>query len=412
MNTLTSVVLLSLLVAFSQGKTERKNITVEWGKDVILVGPQDLPVNWHGPRNELCKGTETLYKQLSHKCDGQNLTLIRVNNTFQGTYYGFRKDETGMNQYTVKVYAPKAYTRKALPKTIQYNVYKGQNITLTGPPYDHVDWYGPTHQLCNGDETLHPEINHTCTKQNLTLTFVNSTYWGAYYGINKDGNDRTSYEVTVLDGYENAGQHKDEDPEIENSREQTKPKTKSRSTQKTNKHRPDKQPKKDIEKDFASGTNQTLVGPPGSKTDWYNGKLDKLCGGKTGLKILCNDQNITLINVNETYAGTYYGSNENDHRQYRVTVYTKPRNETVKIQPYTTKGITKSTLGNHSFELQLGNGESEDDQKQIPSATVAIVVGVIAGFITLIIVILCYICCRKRPRAYNHMVDPLLSFSY
>ena len=404
MNTLTSVVLLSLLVVFSQGI----DVSVQWGLNLTLVGPSQTPVEWHGPRHQLCKGKEIFNPQFNHTCNEQNLTLLFVNYTFQGDYHGFQKDNMGKTSYKVTVTAPPAYTRKPLSKPKKVDVKVGNNVTLVGPTKTPVQWYGPEHKLCEGKKVLHPEVNHTCNEQNLTLLFVNRTFAGAYLGFDKGSTDRQLYEVTILDDYKTAGQTKDDTPQG---------KSKQKDMTKSLDRKTEKQKTKDEVKDldFPSGSNQTLVGPPGTKVDWYtskNGDLKKLCDGKTGPKNLCNHQNLTLHNVSRKDEGSYYGSNDQS-KHYRVTVYTIPRNKTVKIKPYTTKGTTKTTLGNHSFDLQLGNGEqSEDDQKQIPSTTVAIVVGVIAGFITLIIVILCYICCRKRPRAYNNMVDPLLSFSY
>ena len=410
MNTLTSVVLLSLLVVFSQGQIEHEKQSVQWGKNITLVGPNDKPVEWHGPRDQLCKGKQIFHPEFNHTCNEQNLTLLFVNNTFQGKYYGFRNDGKGMKQIELTVVPPPASTRKPLSKPKQVNVQYGHNVTLEGPPGIPIDWLGPTNQLCKGKEILHPEINHTCNVQNLTLLFVNYTHRGAYFGFNKDGTDRQHYEVTILDGFRDAGQTKDE---TDSHKTKGKTSSKEKKVQK-NSHRND-----DVkELDFPSGSNQTLIGPPGSKVDWYttkNGDFTKLCDGLNGPKNLCNYQNLTLRNVSRQDEGTYFGSNEQS-KHYRVTVYTKPRNQTKRIQPYTTKGTTKETTkltsGNHSFELQLADDQSNQQDQQIPSTTVAIVVGVIAGFITIIFVILCYICCRKRPRAYNQMVDPLLSFSY
>lgn len=416
MNTLTSVVLLSLLVVFSQGKIDSEDVIGYWGKNITLVGPPEKPIEWHGPRVQLCDGPKILHPEFNHTCNEQNLTLIFLNNSFNGKYYGIRKDGFGMKQYNLKVIAPKASTRRPLSPPQQIDVRMGQNVTLVGPVDTPVNWHGPKHELCRGSQVIHPEVNHTCNEQNLTLLFVNYTFWGAYFGFNRYGTDRVHYEVTIIDGFENAGQQKNDETSQHKPNNKDKPNPKVKNPQRTkNTHKTNMQNKKDIDKDFPRGSNQTLVGPPGSKVDWYEGKngdLVKLCDGKSGLKVSCNDQNITLIDVNETYAGTYYGSNNDDHRQYRVTVYTIPRNKTVKIQPHTTKGTTGGTTVNEQFALQQGNDKTNQDDEQIPSTTVAIVVGVIAGFITIIIVILCYICCRKRPRTYNQMVDPLLSFSY
>lgn len=394
MNTLTSVVLLSLLVAFSHGI----DVSVQWGQNLTLVGPPQTPVEWHGPRHQLCKGKQIFNPQFNHTCNEQNLTLLFVNYTFQGDYHGFQKDNKGKTSYKVTVTAPPAYTRKPLSKPKKVDVEIGQNITLVGPAKTPVQWYGPKHKLCHGKHVLNPQINHTCNEQNLTLLFVNRTFSGAYLGFDKSSTDRQLYEVSILDHYKTAGQTKDDTSQGKSDMKTEKQKTKDEV--------------KDL--DFPSGSNQTLVGPPGAKVDWYtskNGDLQKLCDGETGPKNLCNQQNLTLRNVSRKDEGSYYGSNDQS-KHYRVTVYSIQRNKTMKIKPYTTKGTTKTTLGNHSFDLQLGYGEQSENDQPIPSTTVAIVVGVIAGFITLIIVILCYICCRKRPRTYNHMVDPLLSFSY
>lgn len=408
MNTLTSVVLLSLLVVFSQGI----NVSVQWGKNITLEGPPEKPVEWLGPKHTLCKGSEVFYRQLNHTCNEQNLTLLFVNSTFNGDYYGYRKDNMGVKKYTVTVIPPPASTRKPLSKPKHVFVSKGDNITLEGPPGTPVEWLGGKHTLCKGSQVMYKQLNHTCNEQNLTLLFVNASHNGVYIGYNKDGTDRHHYEVSVLDFYPNSGHNLAQEKPGKG-----KPKQKDRTNleKKSEQHKP----KDDVQNlDFPSGSNQTLVGPPGSKVDWYttkNGDFTKLCDGLKGPNDLCNYQNLTLRNVSRKDEGGYFGSNEQS-KHYRVTVYTKPRNQTKRIQPYTTKGTTKGTTklssGNHSFELQLADDQSNQQDQQIPPTTVAIVVGVIAGFITIIIVILCYICCRKRPRAYNNMVDPLLSFSY
>lgn len=399
MNTLTSVVLLSLLVAFSQGLLESKVVQIPYGSDYVLVGPRDPPVQWFGGGHftMFCNGSKTHLRNIRHSCNEQNLTLLSVGYGHRGDYYGYRHDNTDRAHYKVIIQAPPPVTRKPLSKIKYVNVTMGQNLTLSGPPGTPVTWLGEKHKLCEGKNVFYRELNHTCTEKDLILLFVNRTHNGPYIGYNKDGTDREQYEVSVLDLMPIAGQGLDSKIKKE---QKIPPKRKSKDKVK--------------EVNFPTGSNQTLIGPPGQEIDWHvssnDGQFKKLCETQDG-KHSCHGQNITILNISRSDEGSYYGSSNDASTHYKVTVYDKSSfgKPKIKIDPYTTKGTT--TENHHEFELQQGNDES-DDQKQIPSTTVAIVVGVIAGFITIIIVILCYICCRKRPRAYNHMVDPLLSFSY
>lgn len=387
MNTLTSVVLLSLLVSFSQGNEQV--VTLSLGDNYTLVGPQDIPVTWYGGKgiNKLCEGNNVHFKQLKHNCNEQNLTLIDVNKTYEAKYYGYRHDNTGKKDFRIVVITPTPKSKT--PKTHKVFIRNGQNYTLTGPEYTPVQWFGGKNivMLCDGSTVHHKELKHRCNKQNITLIKVNQTFEGHYYGYSNDNTYMEHYDVVVL-----------------NSDSKNQAQRKIIVTKK-----PDNGVVTPIQVTIKPGTNFTLVGPTDIPIIWYDNGLEDPCKDKYRLRVECNEQNLTLINVNKTYETSFYGYGDKNHaKRYRVKVNTT-NSKTVKIQHYTRQPTTAITNHKQNFELQV---DDSNENNKIPSTTVAIVVGVIAGFITLIIVILCYICCRKRPRTYNHMVDPLLSFSY
>lgn len=427
MNTVIRIVLLSLLVAFSQAGFHTINAT--WWANITLVGPSDIPVTWYDKTGlQFCDGSTVKNPQIRHSCNDQNLTLIHVNKTHERTYMGYNKQGTHKEDYKVIVIPPPPATVKPQPDPENVFVYMGNNVTLVGPPGIPVSWYYHNGtQLCDGDKILYPEFNHTCDKQNLTLLFVNFTHDGGYLGYNHQGTQRTQYEVIVLDRFPNSGQMKFEE-QSEETEQKHNEQNKAGQKQDGQKHGIDTDQKRVNDRQKASqkrpsrrrptntpetkqltvpiGSNLTLVGPDG-KVTWYDGDLDRPCE-KQNYKLphQCTTQNLTLINVTKSHEGTYYGTNDKDQsKRYRVKVNTT-NSQAVKIQPYTRPTTPDQK---HKFELQI---DPNQDNDKIPSTTVAIVVGVISGFITLIIIILCYICCRKRPRTYNQMVDPLLSFSY
>ncbi|AHV83738.1 putative E3 [Human mastadenovirus D] len=409
MNTLTSVVLLSLLVAFSQAGII--NLNVSWGMNLTLVGPSDLPVTWYdGKGMQFCDGNTIKNPQIKHSCNQQNLTLLNADKSHERTYLGYRHDSKGKVDYKVTVIPPPPATRKPLSEPHYVTVTMGDNITLVGPSDLPVTWYdGEGNKFCDGEKVEHAEFNHTCNIQNLTLLFVNLTHNGAYIGYNKDGSDRELYEVSVKTLFQNgAGQSKVEQGN------KGKPNTAQSGGKKTKTEHRNQSPKRKSTNNLQPTqlyvrpfTNVSLTGPPNGKVTWYDGELNDPCEQKYKLRTFCNQQNLTLINVSSTYDGIYYGTDEKDKaNRYRIKVNTT-NHKTVKIKPHTRK---PPAVQEKQFELQ--DAETDENESKIPSATVAIVVGVIAGFVTLIIVFICYICCRKRPRSYNHMVDPLLSFSY
>lgn len=416
MNTLTSVVLLSLLVIIVQS-ADPILVSVDWGKNLTLEGPKETPVEWWGGRNiqQLCIGNQIKHKELSHRCNIQNITLLFVNTSFNGDYFGFKNDNSGMKHYKVTVIPPKPSTRKPLSPPHYVNTTMGQNLTLVGPTNIPVTWLSEFGTLCEGKTILHKELNHTCNEQNLTLLFVNMTHNGPYFGFDRYNIDREQYEVSIISLFKvGAGQKKI--GKGQKKEEKTKPNSGDLGQKQS---RPKK---KDIveEVQIKTGENRTLVGPPG-KVDWIklssgNNNVLKLCNGDKQIKHTCDGQNLTLINVTRIYDGTYYGSSNDGSSHYKVTIYELHKVNKTKsmLKPYTTKRTAVNTTNDSAQKIALqqeNNGQS-NDQEPIPSTTVAIVVGVIAGFVTLIIVFICYICCRKRPRSYNHMVDPLLSFSY
>ncbi|AFK92267.1 CR1-beta [Human adenovirus 20] len=423
MNTVIRIVLLSLLVAFSQAEFHTINAT--WWDNITLVGPSDIPVTWYDSTGlKFCDGSTVKNPQIRHSCNEQNLTLIHVNKTHERTYMGYNKQSTHKEDYKVIVIPPPPATVKPQPEPEYVFIYIGDNKTLEGPPGPPVTWFNQDgKKFCEGERVYHPEYNHTCDKQNLILLFVNFTHDGAYLGYNYQGTQRTQYEVTVLDLFPNSGQMKieehSEETEQKNGQKQNEEQkhgdqktsqTKVNDRRKAAQKRPSKLKPATIETmlvTVTAGSNLTLVGPkPEGKVTWFDGDLKRPCEPNYRLRHECNTQNLTLINVTKGYEGTYYGTNDKDEgKRYRVKVNTT-NSQAVKIQPYTRPTTPDQ---NHKFEMQIENG---NDESKIPSTTVAIVVGVIAGFITLIIVFICYICCRKRPRSYNHMVDPLLSFSY
>lgn len=417
MNTVIRIVLLSL-VAFSQGLSETKVVQIPYGSNYVLVGPRDPPVQWFGgvgkDFNMFCNGSKTHLHNIKHTCNEQNLTLLSVGYGHKGDYYGYRHDNKGKEHYKVTVIPPSPTTRKPLSEPHYVTVTMGDNITLVGPSDLPVTWYdGHGNKFCDGEKVEHAEFNHTCNIQNLTLLFVNLTHNGAYIGFNKDSTDRELYEVSVKSLFaEGAGQNKVEQSNIGQG---NKGKTNTaQSGKKTKTEQRNQSPKRKSTNNLQPTllyvnpfTNVTLTGPPNGKVTWYDGELNHPCEQNYKLKTFCNQQNLTLINVTSTYDGIYYGTDDKDKaNRYRLKVNTT-NHKTFKIQPHTREPPTKYEK---QFELQVA--ETDDNESKIPSTTVAIVVGVIAGFTTLIIVILCYICCRKRPRSYNHMVDPLLSFSY
>lgn len=430
MNTVIRIVLLSLLVAFSQAGFHTINAT--WWANITLVGPSDTPVTWYDKQGmQFCDGNTVKNPQIRHECNEQNLTLIHVNKTHERTYMGYNSRSTHKEDYEVIVIPPPPATVKPQPGPEYVYVNMGENKTLVGPPGIPVTWYdGEGNKFCDGEKVEHAEFNHTCDVQNLTLLFINLTHDGAYLGYNHQGTKRTWYEVVVLDGFPKSGEMKVEEQSRETEQKHTgeteqkqtgqkqsvqkqggQKETSQKKTsdkQKPSHRRPSKlKPNTPDTKliTVTSGSNVTLVGPAG-KVTWYDDDLKRPCEPGYKLRCKCDNQNLTLINVTKLYEGVYYGTNDRGNsKRYRVKVNTT-NSQSVKIQPYTRPTTPEN---NHKFELQI---DSNQDNDKIPSTTVAIVVGVIAGFITIIVVILCYICCRKRPRAYNHMVDPLLSFSY
>lgn len=404
MNTLTSVVLLSLLVAFSQAGII--NLNVLWGINLTLVGPLDLPVTWYDKKGmQFCIGNTIKNPQIKHSCDEQNLTLLNADKSHERTYLGYRHDSKGKVDYKVTVIPPPPTTRKPLSEPHYVTVTMDHNITLVGPLNLPVTWYdGEGNKFCDGEKVEHAEFNHTCNIQNLTLLFVNLTHNGAYTGYTKDGSNRELYEVSVKTLFQNGA--KQSKVEQGNTAQSGGKKTKTEHTNHSAKTKSTNnlQPTQLYVRPF---TNVSLTGPPNGKVIWYDGELNDPCEQKYKLRTFCNQQNLTLINVTSTYDGIYYGTDEKDKaNRYRIKVNTT-NHKTVKIKPHTKKPSAKQEK---QFKLQVT--KTNKNQSQIPSATVAIVAGVIAGFVTLIIVFFCYICCRKRSRAYNHMVDPLLSFSY
>lgn len=413
MNTVISAVLLSLVVIVESADPILVN--VDWGKNLSLEGPKETPVEWWGGKHiqQLCIGNQIKHKELRHTCNMQNITLFSVNTSFNGDYFGFKNDNSGMKHYKVTVIPPKPSTRKPLSPPHYVNATMGQNLTLVGPANIPVTWLSEFGTLCEGKEILHKELNHTCNEQNLTLLFVNMTHNGPYFGFDKDNVDREQYEVSIISFFKVGAQQK-------------KIGKGQKKEEKTNSgdlgQRQSRPKKKDIveEVQIKIGENKTLIGPPG-KVDWIklssgNNNVLKLCNGDEQIKHTCDGQNLTLINVTRIYEGNYYGSSNYGSSHYKVTTYELHKVNKTKsmLKPYTTKRTTvnKTDDSAQKIALQQGNNDQTDDQKPIPSTTVAIVVGVIAGFVTLIIIFICYICCRKRPRSYNHMVDPLLSFSY
>ncbi|ACR78226.1 50kDa protein [Human adenovirus 22] len=396
MNTLTSVVLLSLLVALSQAGFHTINAT--WWANITLVGPSDIPVTWYDSTGlQFCDGSTVKNPQIRHSCNDQNLTLIHVNKTHERTYMGYNRQSTHKEDYKVIVIPPRPVTVKPQSGPEYVNVNMGENKTLVGPPGIPVSWFNQDGlQFCIGDKVLHPEFNHTCDMQNLTLLFINLTHDGAYLGYNRQGTERTWYEVVVSDGFPKSEEMKVEEHSKETEQKQTGQKQsnhkqggqketsqkKTNDTQKPSRRRPSKlKPNTPDTKliTATSGSNVTLVGPAG-KVTWYDDDLKRPC--ETGYKLdcKCDNQNLTLINVTKLYEGVYYGTNDkSDSKRYRIKVNTT-NSQSVKIQPYT---IPTTPENNHKFELQI---DSNQDNDKIPSTTVAIVVGVIAGFVTLIIV--------------------------
>ncbi|AFK92546.1 CR1-beta [Human adenovirus 47] len=403
MNTLTSVVLLSLLVAFSNGEAETVIVDVKSGTNHTLEGPRKTPVQWYGGADFImyCNGSKIHHKELNHTCSIQNITLTFINRTHHGTYYGFASDNQNSKVYHVRVDLEPPRPRATLAPPQDITIKYGSNRTLQGPNVTPVSWYdGEGNRFCDGDEIDHPELNHTCNAQNLTLLFVNETHERTYYGVSGDWKQRNEYDVTVIktQNHKNAMQQK-----VEQKVEQKPSKRPKQKTLQTT-----------IQVTIPIGSNYTLVGPS-PPVSWHTTKngLTELCNGNPILRHTCDGQNITLINVNATFEADYYGSNNNsESKHYRVKVFKQRKDQALLFRPLTTKGTTGGSTVNEQFALQQGNDKTNQNDEQIPSTTVAIVVGVISGFITLIIIILCYICCRKRPRTYNQMVDPLLSFSY
>ncbi|BAL63197.1 E3 CR1-b [Human adenovirus 67] len=409
MNALTSVVLLSLLVAFSNGEAETVVVNVKSGTNHTLEGPRKTPVQWYGGANfdMFCNGSKIHHKELNHTCSIQNITLTFINRTHHGTYYGFGYDNQNSKVYHVRVDVEPPRPRATWAPPQDITIKYGSNRTLQGPSVTPVSWYdGEGNRFCDGDKIDHTEINHTCNAQNLTLLFVNETHERTYYGISGDWKQRNEYDVTVTKTHlniKNLGQRKTDENHKNGMQQKVEQKPSKRPKQKTL--------QTTIQVMIPIGTNYTLVGPS-PPVSWHTTKngLTELCNGNPILRHTCDGQNITLINVNATFEADYYGSNnKSESKHYRVKVFKERKDQALLFRPLTTKGSMIITTENQNFELQ--KGDNQDDDK-IPSTTVAIVVGVIAGFVTLIIVFICYICCRKRPRTYNHMVDPLLSFSY
>lgn len=424
MNTLTSVVLLSLLVAFSNGEAETVVVNVRSGTNHTLEGPRKTPVQWYGGANfdMYCNGSKIHHKELNHTCSIQNITLTFINRTHHGTYYGFGSDNQNSKVYHVRVDVEPPKPRATLAPPQDITIKYGSNRTLQGPNVTPVSWYdGEGNRFCDGDKIDHPEINHTCNAQNLTLLFVNETHERTYYGISGDWRQRNEYDVTVIKTQlKNSEQlktenHKNSDQrKTENHKNAMQQKVEQKVEQKPSKRPKQKTLQTTIQVMIPIGSNHTLVGPS-PPVSWHTTKngLTELCNGNPILRHTCDGQNITLINVNATFEADYYGSNNNsESKHYRVKVFKQRKDQALLFIPLTTKGTTGGSTVNEQFALQQGNGETNQNDEQIPSTTVAIVVGVIAGFVTLIIIFICYICCRKRPRSYNHMVDPLLSFSY
>ncbi|AGT77306.1 E3 CR1-beta [Human mastadenovirus B] len=152
------------------------------------------------------------------------------------------------------------------------------------------------------------------------------------------------------------------------------------------------------------GHNHTLVGPPiTSEVIWTKlGSVDYfdiICNKTKPIFVICNRQNLTLINVSKIYNGYYYGydRSSSQYKNYLVRI-TQPKS--------TVPTMTIIKMANKA--LENFTSPTTPNEKNIPNSMIAIIAAVALGMALIIICMFLYACCYKK---FQHKQDPLLNFN-
>ncbi len=157
--------------------------------------------------------------------------------------------------------------------------------------------------------------------------------------------------------------------------------------------------------DIPIGSNYTLIGPTTyteviwcrlSTEDYYN----VFCDGDDDIQVTCDKQNLTLINVTQSYSGYFYGYDRysSEFKNYMVRI----------IQPINANTKMEKLHMNNTLNLTIS--PTTPSEQNIPNSMIAIIVAVAVGMAIIIACMLIYACCYKKFRREKQ--DPLLNYDF